>query len=477
LSRSLFTVALCVIGAIQSHADFSWVVWMQGGSSTAVSVSSDNHGNSYIIGSFSGTVSFGSNTLTSAGASDVFVAKIGRKGGVAWVISADGTNDDAVQKIFATPTGSVFITGTFGSDATLGGESGLNGAFLAKISKHGSVEWLRTLTNMWVNTAFLDHKRRVWIAGTHEGFLSFSAWNERGQAFPSIVSEVVGFSPSHLVVDRKGAFYVTRPYGGNVLFGSNFVSGFKSIITAKLDPDGQSQWADSVSFYDSPRPTGIAVARNGSTIVGGDGSFGFLSAGYFTLGYSVEGSRGLIGTVSEYKGVRHLNGLTVDSRGRLLTIGNFVSSSVGGTPWYRGAFINGPGFGIVVTNTAWPPGPYTAGTITPRDIAVKLSSYTFISGDFSGPRILEPIESVPTTADLCKRLSPESTTQRVFARSKLRVHPTHHAIRDVLSTRCAMTSETLPLVPPRRTPRPRPIARSVDPLPNFAETSAHEICW
>ena len=54
-------------------------------------ISLDNAGNIYMIGGYNDTVSFGSITLLSPGARDIFIAKYDSAGGVVWAISAVGS--------------------------------------------------------------------------------------------------------------------------------------------------------------------------------------------------------------------------------------------------------------------------------------------------------------------------------------------------------------------------------------------------
>ena len=388
MSRFWFIAAVCIIGTFQCLADFSWVTWMQGDSSTAVNIAADHHGNSYVIGNFSGTVSFGSNTLTSVGGSDIFIAKIGRKGDVRWVISAGGTNDDSASTIHVTPHGSIFITGLFGDHASFGASNGLSGAFLGGISTRGEFTWVRSFTNIWTHTAVLDEQRRLWLVGLHGGFQLFSSWNRKGQNVSNIVSDTPGWVAWSFTRDRTGAFYVATSGGG------------RTIATLKFDPDGHTRWTNLFSLPGPRGLAGITVDRYGNVGVYGttDNGFspgrpgwttihnGYPSVAYFVTSISSAGELGAVSIYGQYKAVYQLGVVAIDAHDRTFTAGNFVSSWAGGTPWYRGAFINGFGFSLVITNTArWRIGdPWTDGTVAPRAIAVNQMGYIFVTGDFSG---------------------------------------------------------------------------------------------
>ena len=81
----------------------------------ANSVVVDAFGNTYITGSFSSTIVFGSTTLTSAGSSDIFLVKYDINGNVIWAKSAGGTGGDDAFSIAMIILGDIYIVGDFQS--------------------------------------------------------------------------------------------------------------------------------------------------------------------------------------------------------------------------------------------------------------------------------------------------------------------------------------------------------------------------
>ncbi|HBE35201.1 MAG TPA: hypothetical protein DD990_28875, partial [Cyanobacteria bacterium UBA11368] len=100
------------------------VAWAKnlGGSSFEVgsSIATDSSGNTYTIGRFSGTATFGSTTLTSNGSEDIFVAKLGSDGSVAWAKSFGGSGGDFGNSIATDSSGNLYTTGDFTDTATFG---------------------------------------------------------------------------------------------------------------------------------------------------------------------------------------------------------------------------------------------------------------------------------------------------------------------------------------------------------------------
>ena len=90
-----------------------------------IGIALDGAGNSHVTGLFCGSATFGSGeanetTLTSAGSSDIFVAKYDRHGLLLWAKRAGGTNVDEGHGIAVDGAGNSYVTGDFSGSATFG---------------------------------------------------------------------------------------------------------------------------------------------------------------------------------------------------------------------------------------------------------------------------------------------------------------------------------------------------------------------
>jgi len=105
-------------------------------------------GSSIVTGNFSGTATFGSTTLTSAGSTDLFTAKMNADGTWAWAAKAGGTGNDSGDGISALPDGSSIVTGNFSGTATFGSttltSTGNTGVVTAKMNADGTWAWATT---------------------------------------------------------------------------------------------------------------------------------------------------------------------------------------------------------------------------------------------------------------------------------------------------------------------------------------------
>ncbi len=101
-----------------------------------------------ITGNFSNTVDFGGGGITSAGSNDVFVAKYGISGLHMWSAAYGGSQADFAGKVAAGRDGTIAITGSFRGSAVFGGDTltsaGANDIYLASFDRDGVPLWSRS---------------------------------------------------------------------------------------------------------------------------------------------------------------------------------------------------------------------------------------------------------------------------------------------------------------------------------------------
>ena len=113
----------------------------------------DSSGNTYICGSFRGTVQFqGGGSRTSLGDNDGFIAKYAPDGSVVWTTTIRGTGSQVAQRIALGPDGHVYLAGYLNeSYASIFGEgtpqnvgAGYRG-FIASLDSSGAMRWVRPI--------------------------------------------------------------------------------------------------------------------------------------------------------------------------------------------------------------------------------------------------------------------------------------------------------------------------------------------
>lgn len=109
-------------------------------------LSADAYGNVYFTGNFDTQATIGSFTLTGVGNDDILLAKINSSGTFVWAHSYGGTAIDEGYDMKCTPSGDLFLTGSFQGAFTFGATNLNAGSFsktyVAKIDSAGNVNWV-----------------------------------------------------------------------------------------------------------------------------------------------------------------------------------------------------------------------------------------------------------------------------------------------------------------------------------------------
>src|SRR5439155_3523626 len=102
--------------------DHVWSKHLGGtGDDLAMGVDVDGTGNVVVTGGFTGAVNFGGGVLTSAGMSDIFVAKYGADGTYLWASRFGSTGNDRANSVAVDSSGNVLVTGSFLGTVDFGG--------------------------------------------------------------------------------------------------------------------------------------------------------------------------------------------------------------------------------------------------------------------------------------------------------------------------------------------------------------------
>jgi hypothetical protein len=261
----------------------------------AAAVAVDVAGSSYVGGSFAGTTSFGGAPLTSAGGRDAFLAKLDADGGTLWSLRAGGEGQDAITAVGVAPDGDVIVAGTFEGTLDLGGAPLVSlaaaDAFVARLSSAGQVLWSVRLggpDNQRPAALAVDAGGDVLVYGDFAGSIAIGAdtWTASG-AKDLFVARLSGDGQvtwsaqlggsalevaSGLALDPgSGAMLLTGRFSGLTnLGGASLTSnGMADAFVVKLASDGSHVW--SFAFGDGSYQEGsaIAVALDGSVLVGG----------------------------------------------------------------------------------------------------------------------------------------------------------------------------------------------------------------
>lgn len=309
------------------------------GDDNATRVATDASGNIYLAGFFSGTASFGTITLTSAGTTDAFVAKLDRSGNFTWVSQIGGTSIDATWGVAVDASGNVYATGRFTGTASIslnGGAAVLTltpvggsgeDAFVAKLDSAGNPLWAKNLgssgSDDWGFGISADPNGNVYATGRFSGTASF------GSLTP-LVSKG-GLNAYVTRLDSSGNFQWAQRMGGETI-NTNGTTGYGiALETRSSDP---STWA----VYVTGSMNGNSCDFGSTTFsTGGDDSFVTkldATTGSFTWADQLGGAGQEVGRA-----------IALDGAGNVYTSGGFGANSQPANFDPHGTFIMYPGNG------------------------------------------------------------------------------------------------------------------------------------
>jgi hypothetical protein len=285
--------------------EWQWAVQAGGNSSDeGYAIGIDEEGSSYIAGNFRSTASFGSNTLTSNGGSDIFVAKIDLNGNWLWATNVGDSSLDAGSGIIVDADGNCYVTGWFIGTANFGSycliSNGDMDIFIAKIDTDGN--WL------WATQAGGN--------GTDEGYA--------------------------VTIDGEGCSYVTGNFQNTAIFGSYALncSGPRDVFIAKLDTTGNWLWAIQSGGNDWAIGCGITIDSAGNIYAIGQflstatfGSYSLISSGDWDIFVAKIDTNGDWLWVTSAGGDNWdtVNGITIDCFGDSFVTGEFRSTATFGS--------------------------------------------------------------------------------------------------------------------------------------------------
>lgn len=277
---------------------YLWAVSGGGaGSDRALSVKADAAGNSYVTGYFYGTASFGSYTINSAGAQDVFIAKYNSAGTCLWAKSAGGTGSDIGNGITVDASGNVIVTGEFAGTATFGSatltsQNGTVDVFTTKLDASGNFTWAEkgsaSQTDRGIDVD-CDASGNIYVTGQFSDTITFDQvhnntmlnaifvvkYNSSGveQWFNRNGGAVVN-TVMAIDYDDASGIYITGDFQGTLTFfqPSNYqlnCTYTNGIYLAKYDLGGTLAWAVSESS-DSPLNAKAITANSTDCYVAGN---------------------------------------------------------------------------------------------------------------------------------------------------------------------------------------------------------------
>lgn len=305
LRTTLLTLGLsCCMATLQAQ-DLAWAKFLDGpqGYDLGSTITTDASGNTYIGGTFSGTVDFdpgpGVQNMTPAGW-DMFLVKLDVNGDFVWVKHFVGSDNSAlcgVNKIIVDATGNIYMggyfstsggtidfdpgTGIFNLGTTGGGQN--TDLFVVKLNASGALTWAKQLGGSdeeQVSFMSLDPNGGIVVTGYFKGTADFNpgtATNNLTASSPygdvytfklnnagdyAWAKSFGGSNPTRsqsVRTDSDGNVYTMGVFQGTVDFDPGTATqnlttelsplgwSVTNVFISKLDSDGNYVWAKNMA--------------------------------------------------------------------------------------------------------------------------------------------------------------------------------------------------------------------------------------
>ncbi|RFS17808.1 SBBP repeat-containing protein [Emticicia sp. C21] len=397
--------------------------WAEGGTGNdyGYGVATDNNGNIYVAGRFTGTATFESTSIVTTGGEDIFLAKYNRAGALQWVRKAGGSSDDRANAVAVDASGNAYITGRFTGTATFGATNlvgaGQQDVFIAKYNTSGTLQWVKNAGSPGYDTGrgicLSNNGSGVFVTGSFTNVATFGDTTVTSQGNGDIFiagcsSEgenwwvQTGGSPMDdegyaIAVDNLN-IYATGYYRGNLVFSEGGLTnngGSSDMFVVKYNADKVFQWAKKGSGPITEEGHGIVASSTGDVFVTGNfaGTANFSgtdltvygAADAFLVKYNTDGDMQWVKQLGG-TGLDIGYGLTRDANNNVYVTGSFESTgNFGGVSLTS----NGDTDVFVAKFTSdgavqWAQKAGGAGADVSQAVAIDNAANLYLTGYFSG---------------------------------------------------------------------------------------------
>jgi hypothetical protein len=309
---ALLVVVGLVVGAQGFAYGQAWIHAEKGGGTGAEEagrgVVMDEMGNSYVVGYFSGTATFGGTTLSSLGGYDIFIASYDNDLRLRWAFRAGGVKDDFGLGIALDPRGGVYITGScsdnsdFRDSILVSPDFRKALVFLVGFTTDGNVRMARGFGSYGAGTGLaVGPSGNVYMSGYFGGGINFdnvalsatgsdaiflASFDANGTARwgrSAGATTITGGSRRGLAVavDKDENVYTTGWVAEATDFGDTvlYAQGIANIFLARYDgSNGTFRWLRSTGGANYDVGTGVGTDINGNIFLTGyyQGPINFL---------------------------------------------------------------------------------------------------------------------------------------------------------------------------------------------------------
>ncbi|MDI1447247.1 hypothetical protein [Polyangium sp. 6x1] len=264
---------------------------MQNGGEVALAAD----GSVYWAGSFDGTIDIGGQTLTSAGNTDVFVARIDPSGKVSWAKSLGGAGTESDGSLAIDASGQLIVSGYYEGAPDLGAGAlpdtgATDGEMVVALDSSGKVQWSKGAPNSsgFFGFGMQAGENGTFLVGTVAGSIDFLGKTLAPQGGTGEGLAVVQIDGAGKVlradvfpVERLGQVFATPVKGGGLVLGGHFQGtvdlggqkltsqGEEDLFVAWMSPQGRIERRERLGGKEHERLGDIAMTPDGHVVITG----------------------------------------------------------------------------------------------------------------------------------------------------------------------------------------------------------------
>ncbi len=174
----------------------------------------DASGNAIMTGYFTGSITFGATTLISAGYEDIFIVKITPMGAVDWAKRAGGGHFDRANSLCLDSAAMVYVTGHFNETASFGPinltSAGESDIFIAKLTSAGNWGGAVRAGGTEADRGFriaVESAYAIYVAGYFSGIAGFGSHTLSSVGYADMFVAKANLTGSWLWAKGAGSAY------------------------------------------------------------------------------------------------------------------------------------------------------------------------------------------------------------------------------------------------------------------------------
>lgn len=257
----------------------------------------DSQGNTIAVGDFEGTVDFGGGGLVSAGGADTFLLKVDPMGAHVWSKKFGTAGLQSVQSVAITAMDEIVIAGYFQTTINFGGtnltSAGGSDMFVAKFDAAGthmwSVKFGSATDDQLALAVAVDAAGDVYFTGSFLGTMTVGSSLASAGGADIILAKLNGATGAALwgkkfgdaaidqagraiTVDGQGNVLIAGAFDGTVDFGGGpmTTAGSTDAFVAKFDPTGAHLFSRAFGDAGVQLGRGVAADVMGNFVLVGD---------------------------------------------------------------------------------------------------------------------------------------------------------------------------------------------------------------